>query len=54
MEYYVRTSEGGLLGEPHGTLEDAQRAAQAAKELTGEDYSVWEIRFVWSTKGSGS
>ena len=50
MEYYVRNSEGGFLGDPHPTLEDAQHAARAAKDLTGEDYSVCEIRFVWSTK----
>ena len=50
MEYYVRNSEGGFVGEPHPTLEEAQGAARAAKELTGEDYSVSEIRFVWSTK----
>ena len=50
MEYYVRNSEGGFLGGPHTTLEDAQHAARAAKDLTSEDYSVCEIGFVWSTK----
>jgi hypothetical protein len=53
MEYYIRNSEGGFVGEGHPTLEEAQGAAKAAKELTGEDYSVCEIRFVWSTKDSG-
>jgi len=50
MEYFVRNSEGGFLGGPHPTLEDAQHAARAAKDLTGENYSVCEMRFVWSTK----